>query len=192
MIDCGHKADIDIDDCRALWNAALLQKWRFAMRDLSSVSSASEALDIERMRGWFGTKDFYLHCEAAGRDAEAILAEFNRQKEAGFACKKERAMSENRLDRLVSKYHDDGLSDREMSKVIGCSRYDITRSRHRQGLPAVAVARRAMLAETRRAHVSALHKRGWGYDRIAHELGVSFSTVYADLKSLRMSGQVAS
>lgn len=55
--------------CRRLWCAVIAEQLSLVV----SPAAADKAVDIDRARRWFGSRDFFTVCALAGLDGEAVL-----------------------------------------------------------------------------------------------------------------------
>lgn len=78
----GPYAAPEVDECRALWAAVLLECWlTAAMAPRLAVPGADKLKDSRERnraecRDWFGSPDFHLVCAFIGFDSDAVLAAF--------------------------------------------------------------------------------------------------------------------
>lgn len=78
----GPYAAPEVDDCRALWAAVLLECWLTAAMPVVDQRMKRPNVRDQRMdeakacRAWFGSPDFHLVCAFIGFDSDAVLRAF--------------------------------------------------------------------------------------------------------------------
>lgn len=78
----GPYAAPEVDECRALWAAVLLECWLTAATPVRLAVPGADKLKDQRERDraeccdWFGSPDFHLVCAFIGFDSDAVLAAF--------------------------------------------------------------------------------------------------------------------